>query len=428
MIIPSFGLWLISCWRIVDQEESALAKFFGHVERRRWMKIRKPRNSSDGLFGGGLHFVLRFPGIILVRTSKEMYQFAYEGDPNKPSWEISGTQIPARTKDYQKVRIDLTAFLRVPHEDIDQLILMIESKVPVGDKNELRIWFERGFRDNLGTAVSKYGYKEVAGARRNQELSDNVDELLQLVTGPLVRSGLFDKDKDSYNIEGEGEAYLKIQYVHVQGPLGRRLEEVATTQLQVEIAESTAEIKNRELNRPIELGLAEWVMGEVKRQGLELPGEWLRREVLAAGVDVTIAADVAKEEKRLMGTDSYKKIVADVVAVAKTLMASPAYTKKQQALHELRSRELAGGGTYEKEEVIIDVNSAGQQIHPDMAAIMGMFGGIGAIFAAAKSKGGGGGGNGGNRKKKKGGKGKSNNSDDEDDDDEDFDKMFPKGT
>jgi|SRR3989344_5274014 len=148
-------IWLVTFVRVIQPTEVGKVKCFG--------KLGKRLTNKNGFLNTGLHLVVPFPGIELLRLPIKLHEFVYKGDPNKPSCEISGTQIPVRSKDRQKLGIDMVAFLRLPFEDDKQLDLIIESDVPYYDEKELRSWFETAFSTDLVSVFGKYDYEETMG-------------------------------------------------------------------------------------------------------------------------------------------------------------------------------------------------------------------------------------------------------------------------
>jgi len=385
-ITPSIVISLLASWKIVNPTEVALQQWFGRLLRGGPVGVEpEPLTSKNGVFWTGLHFVPWFLGMRLRMIPKDQILLLFKRDPNKPSYEMSGTMFSVRSKDRQKLHIEATFFLRLPYDLVDSLTSIIESGVPIEDVGALREWVKNAFSPDVFAVLGDYDFAEVIGGLKNEDLNKRVNKLLQKPGSLLRRCGLFGNGPDD-DTPGTGEADLKIEYVHVSGPLGERLEQVQTAKLeaeadkeaaivQAEVAENTARIKARVIGRPVEIMLDEWVVGEAKRMGVDVP------------------------------------------AATKALKKDGAYAKKEQTLHELRSRELAGGGTYNKEE--IDINSGGQPLKDsNMAAFIGTIAGAATAWASAKG-GGGGGQNPGNKGKKK--KGRPNKDEEDDDDDEDED-------
>ena len=392
-----FGVFwvIVSSWNIIQPTERGLVKYFGH--------IREKLLTSENGFFLGLHFIPWFPGVELLRISMEMLEFPYKGDQDQPTWEITGTQLQVRSKDRQKLGVDMTAFLRFPHKKVKQLIEIVKAGVPYQNKGELRKWFEKGFRTDFIAIFGSYKYEEVMGGLKNQDLSDQINGRMQDPTRLFCKCGLFDNDPRTINVEGCGEAYLQIEYVHVQGPLGKALEEVATAKLEEEANRDAAEMRVQTTEKEVDVAKniakskAEVINGPI-RIGLK---EWLEAEYAAAGAT----------------TDPEKKTVFD------NLRTGGAYKRKEEELASLRSQDLAGGGTFDVNKNVIDVNSAGEPMKDsNMAAFLGTITAGLAAFAAAK--GGGSQGGGGNRKGKGKGRGKGGNpptpkpnaADDDDDD------------
>jgi len=231
--------------------------------------------------------------------------------------------------------------------------------------------------------------KKQWGGEKNKELSDETNSLLQVTDELLNKAGLFDDDPDSINKIGTGEAYIRVNYVHVSGPLGESLERVATAKLEKEAADSEAEILNRRLNRPSEIGLNEWVMGEVARAGKGTPEKpAIPATATTPEIPTTPAVPPTPAE------------IANVVAKLKKGGKNSEYAKKERSLQELRSRELSGGGTYDVDQKDININiTSGDEPLKDtnIAGIIGTIGGVVAAIAAAKE----GGENPGNKRKKR---------------------------
>lgn len=342
-------IWYIGSWsNTVNPDFIAFRQWFGYVERR----TLRP----------GPHFVPWFPGIRLRRMYVGMHQFTYQADPNsnKPSYERSGDQIAVRSFDRQKMHTDSTFFFRVPLEDEDQLIHIIESGVPIDDVVELKRWVENGFSTHMLSVFGKHPFDKVIGGKMNEELSKDVNELLQKPDSLFVRCGLFDKSATTFNLEGTGEAYLRIEYVHVSEDLGKRLEEVETSRIGEEANMAAAEVrvKTSKLDADAALNVA---MGNAH---------------LVGGV-VEIALDqwVAGEAKR-MG-----KTVAEAAALLKK---SGAYEWKETALHKLQSQALAGGGTFTRTEQDLNIHSGGEPLgDSNIAGFIGAAGGAAMAIAAA---------------------------------------------
>lgn len=368
-------IWLIvSFCNTINPDEVAKLQYFGRLKK-------KKLTSSNGRFGSGLHFVPWFWGIKLVRIPQKKLPQVYKGDENKPSWEISGTQLQVRSKDWQKLGIDATFFLGLPDDD-DQIDTIIASGVPINDEEELRKWIERAFSPDLFSVFGQYNYTDVMGGLKNEELSGKVNDLLQKPDSLLCRCGLFDNNPLTTNKPGTGEAYLRIEYVHVSGPVGKNLELIATLQLEAqaekgaaivkaEAAESIAKAKARIIGRTIELMLDEWFKGEVTRMGLNPLNK----------------RDLQKARCALMGTGAYQE--------------------KEKELSRLRNREMSkDGGSFDQKN--IDITSGGKPLEGSniVASIIGTIAGAAAAMTSAKEDGGNssGGGSGGSKKSGSGGK------------------------
>lgn len=349
--------WVGASWcNKVNSDEVALRDYFGHIEKH-----------SFGLWKGplkpGLHFVPWFWGIGLIRFSTEFFRLVYERNPDEPkTWVMSGTMIPVRSKDKQKLLIEATFFLRLPFNVVEMLVLIIESGVPIHDKNKLRKWLASAIDPDLTTAFGDRSYADVMGGLKNGDLNADVNKLIQMEDGLLRKSGLF-ADDASKDAPGTGEAYIKFKYIHVSGKLGEALENVETAKLEAEAATSIAQNEAKIIGAPLEIMLDEWVRGEARRMGFN--------------PDAPDDLKKATEELRKNGS----------------------YERKERSLHDLRSQKLAGGGTFDRNRIEIDVNSAGQPIDPDIAAIIGTAGGLAAAWTAGKGDGGDGGG--GDKKKGK---------------------------
>lgn len=371
-----FVVEIIASLRIVMPNEVAVRQWFG------WLGRKIPKTDTARLnrqwFGwfdrkvlrAGLHFVPRFWGIKLIRISKALRQFPYEGDPKHPSWVISGSQLPVRSKDRQKLGVDGVFFQRFPYEDIDLLCLLIESGVPFENEEKLRLFLEDGFRNDLTAVFGEYNYEQVMGGLLNEELSGKVNKLLQRSTkkekSMFIKCGFFDADPNTLNKPGTGEAYFRIEYVHVSGPLGERLEQVVTaklgaeadreaarvrietTHLEAEAAKNVAQNKQRFIYGPMQIERDEWVKAEAQKMGFPDTPEGIR--------DATVK-----------------------------LRESGEYERRHQEAVRLREQDM--GATRQERKVIVDVNSAGKSIETSgLAAIIGGAIGtaVGAVLAAAK--------------------------------------------
>ena len=277
------AIWLIISWlNIVNPEEVALRQYFGHVERRK--KNKEPLTNSNGLLGSGLHFVPWFPGIKLIRTPKKMFNFVYEGDPKKPSYEISGTQLAVRSRDRQKLGIDVNFFLRFPYKDVDLMILLIESEVPRDDEEALKDWVQQAFATDMVTVFGRYNYEEVMGGLKNADLDKEMNEILQNPKGVFAKCGLCDRNPATINEEGFGEAYLRIEYVHVSGELGKRLELVETAKQEANAKRGVAAVN-------IETAVLE---AEAKKRTAEVMIETAKFEAEAKRTAALIGIETAK--------------------------------------------------------------------------------------------------------------------------------------
>ncbi len=355
---------IVSWWNIVNPDEVALRQYFGWLEKK--------------ILTSGLHFVPWFPGIKLVRVPKKMFRLLYEKDGNKPGSVMSGNMMGVRSKDRQKLFIELTVFVRFPYRFVNSLVRIIESGVPL-EEGALRDWIEDAVAPDVLYTFGQRKYEDVMGGRANEALNTDINERLQK-RGSLLRScGLFGNGPEK-NDPGTGEAFLKIEDVHLSGPLGESLERVVTAKLEAEASESEAKTKARLIGAPIEIMFEQWIKGEAKRMGVTVP------------------------------------------EATKALKDSGAYARKEKELNELRQREMAGGGSYDVEEknINLNINSGGEPLKDsDMAAFIGTIGGAVAAYGAAKGGGSSGGGQSGNRregKKKPGGKNTGGEKKDEMDD------------
>src|SRR3989338_4116387 len=93
---------------------------------------------------------------------------------------MSGGKVPVRSLDNQKENIEMTFAYQFATEDVEALVTLIESGVPVNDPKERKQWI----RDTVATDVLKiFGtkpYKEVAGGKANDELNVLINERLKL--------------------------------------------------------------------------------------------------------------------------------------------------------------------------------------------------------------------------------------------------------
>ncbi len=261
----SFGQWLVYylalAWvfgglRTIGTAEVALQSRFGSIKKK--------------IYRSGLTWVPPFPGISLYRITTEPITFKFEGVESHS----------LRCKDRLLVFADIVGNIRFPYDEIDSLILMIKSKVPL-DEAGLQNKVEEEVVSGMRGIVAKFSLEEALAKDNLEEIRKAAQTFLLRKTGYFAKAGICGNNGKNFT-PGTGEVIVRIEQIRTTPGLEAALQKPAIAKLEAEAAKSTQERDAALIAGPFHVAMAEWVTAQLPADKSKSP-EQVMAELVESG-------------------------------------------------------------------------------------------------------------------------------------------------
>lgn len=217
-------LWTVASIRIVRTDEVGLKRYFGNIK--------------EEIYPTGPVFVPLFPWIDLVRVPRRLLKLSYEGKDKDKVY----------TKDFQLVFPEATFFLRFPYKEIDSMIKMVQSGVPLTEE-ALKPWAEDILLPCLRQVFSEKDHTELIGDVDLNSISSEVSNALHQ-SNNMMDCGVMGREPDD-TTPGTGQAFAEIEVVALTPELQKKHQDIATTKLEAQAAKATAQMNAEQVGGQI---------------------------------------------------------------------------------------------------------------------------------------------------------------------------------
>lgn len=200
--------------RIIKNDEVAIADYFGILRAK--------------VLGSGPRLLLRFPGIRLVRFTKNQIPFTIGGEAEHDVF----------SSDRQLLLVDVSGYLRFPFEEPGSLILMTQSGVP-RDRVELDKWIQEEVLAGLRDIMADFTHEEAIKRSNLTSINKLAKEFFLRPEGLFAKSGICGNDRLSFTL-GTGEVLVRVDTVRPTKSLQEAMQAPVVEKYKAEAAQHTA--------------------------------------------------------------------------------------------------------------------------------------------------------------------------------------------
>ena len=225
MLAVCAAVWLAASIKYVGADEVGLRQFFGEIEHH--------------VFQSGLLFVPWCPGIELVRIPTKQLIYRFDGSLEHRVW----------SKEHQGLLVDISGYVRFPYNDIDSLILMIQSGVPLTAEG-LQDWMEDEIITVLKDVMVGFDVEQAIGQASLYLIRDAAKRFFLHPSGLFVKSGICGKDPSDFT-PGTGELIVRIEQVNPTPELQEAMQSPVLARFKANAAKETARMNAEQIGGQI---------------------------------------------------------------------------------------------------------------------------------------------------------------------------------
>ena len=218
-------VWFIKSLKVIGPDEVALMVVFGKI-------IRK-------IFRSGLMFLPYFPGVRLIRITTKQLPLRYEGKLEHRVW--SG--------DRQGLLVDVTGAVRFPFNELDSLILMVQSGVPL-DQAGLQEWAEDETISGLKDIAAGFTLEESLSKSNITAINAAAMAFFLRPDGLFAKSGICGNNPTNFE-PGTGEVILRIEQINPTEKIQKAMELTVSAKYEANAARETARMNAEEVGTQI---------------------------------------------------------------------------------------------------------------------------------------------------------------------------------
>lgn len=238
--------WYLCSWfNLLAANEVGMVDFWGEICGKK-DKDGKEMPYKPGWF----IFVPWLPGVRLVRYPKSPIEFTYNVLPADKVW----------SKDRQELLADIGGWVRFPYEEADSLRKMTQAKVPT-DHEGFTAWAKKEIVSGMRDILAGFTLDEAIARSNLEKIRGDAKDFFLRTDGLFAMSGICGNDPQSF-LPGGGEVIIRIETIDMTETLRRKKEEVATADLDKQIAKARAVAEGIVAGDPIRLAMEEWVNGQ----------------------------------------------------------------------------------------------------------------------------------------------------------------------
>ena len=194
----------------------------------------------------------------LVRRSKGIITFDYDGKEGGPGEE------QVWSSDHQQLFVQISGFVRIPYNEPDSLMQMVENNVPA-DSAKLAQWVKEEVVAGVRNFMSQYTMEHAIAKPNLVQINDAAKTFFLRPEGLFAKSGICGNNPTNFT-PGTGEVVLRIDQILPTKKVRDAMGNPAVAKYDAEAAKSEAKQEAIKAG-VIDIKMDEWIKKQAKRTG-----------------------------------------------------------------------------------------------------------------------------------------------------------------